>query len=153
MRAPCVVKRGLISRLLETAGQFAVTDLVHMCGSVCSRYAVTGETMPRKHDGVMIVSEHVFNYFPKRAARDLHRLRGERVQALALISASRRATRKRRRSAETQSGSSVRAGRDWPVMPVIRPSASPLRRCPDGVGETAESLLAHRKPRHRFTSG
>jgi len=40
-------------------------------------------------------------------------------EALALISDQRGATNNPRRSAESQSRSSARAGRDWPVMPTI----------------------------------
>src|SRR6516165_12008736 len=42
-------------------------------------------------------------------------------EALALISDQRGATNNPRRTAESESRSSARAGRDWPVMPVIRP--------------------------------
>ena len=45
-------------------------------------------------------------------------------EALALISDQRGATNNPRRSAESQSRSSARAGRDWPVMPTIHSEAS-----------------------------
>jgi hypothetical protein len=39
--------------------------------------------MPRQHDGMIIVGQHIFNLFLERPPCDLHRLSGEFIQPVS----------------------------------------------------------------------
>jgi hypothetical protein len=57
-------------------------DLIDVRRPVIHRIAVPRKSMSRQHDGVIIVSQHIFNLFLERPTRDLHRLSGEFIQTL-----------------------------------------------------------------------
>jgi hypothetical protein len=78
--APRFIEDGQVLGLLPAHGEFAIANVVDVRGSIVSWLSAACELVSRKHNGVVVVGQHVLNLLSETAASHLHCLAGKLIQ-------------------------------------------------------------------------